>query len=161
MSAENQPSYILQFCGLTDGNPGPAGAGAVLLTKDDRRVLCAFREGLGHRTVNVAEFRALILGMKQAMRIGYKNIVAEGDSRLVINQFQGLWTIGAEDIKALRDKALELKANFQSFRMIHIPEVYNSAAAWQAFEAIDLEDGQVFEDSQVEDDSHDEEDSLG
>ncbi|XP_058734649.1 uncharacterized protein LOC131606437 [Vicia villosa] len=105
--------------------------------------------------------------MKQAIRLGYKNIKAEGDSRLVINQFQGHWTIGEEDIKALREEAVELKANFHSFRALHIPETHNSAAASQACKAINLKDGvveegnQVEDNNQVEDDSHDEEDNLG
>ncbi|XP_058750850.1 uncharacterized protein LOC131623870 [Vicia villosa] len=146
MSSENQPSYTLRFDGSSDGNPGPAGAGAILFAKDGN-VVYRFREGLGYQTNNAAEFRALILGMKQAIKKGFKNVIAEGDGRLVINQFQGLWTISDADIKMLRDEALELKGRFQSFRMRHIPESYNSTADSLANQAIDLGDGQVEEES--------------
>ncbi|CAL5198556.1 unnamed protein product [Lathyrus oleraceus] len=146
MSSVNQTSYILRFDGSSDGNPGPAGAGALLFAKDGK-VLYRFREGLGHQTNNAAEFYALILGMKQAIKKGYKNIIAEGDGPLVINQFQGLWTICDADIKMLRDEALKLKNSFQSFRMRHIPESYNTTADSLANQAIDLGDGQVEEES--------------
>ncbi|PNX62693.1 ribonuclease HI-like protein, partial [Trifolium pratense] len=57
------------FDGASSGNPGPAGAGAVLLSENGT-VLYRFREGLGYQTNNVAEYRALILGLKQAIRKG-------------------------------------------------------------------------------------------
>ncbi|CAI8610232.1 unnamed protein product [Vicia faba] len=146
MSSENQASYTLRFDGSSDGNPGPAGAGVILVAKNGK-VLYRFREGLGYQTNNAAEFHALILGMKQSIKKGYKNIIAEGDGRLVINQFQGSWTINDADIKMLRDEALELKHRFQSFRMRHIPENYNRSADSLAYQAIDLGDGQVEEES--------------
>jgi len=45
-----------------------------------------FREGLGCQTKAVAEYRALILGLKQAIKKGSKHIIVKGDSELVINQ---------------------------------------------------------------------------
>jgi len=41
---------------------------------------------LGYQTNNVAEYRALILGLNQAIQKGYMNIIVQGDSQLVINQ---------------------------------------------------------------------------
>jgi len=48
--------------------------------------LYRFREGLGYQTSNAAEYRALILGLKQAINKGFRNISVQGDSNLVINQ---------------------------------------------------------------------------
>jgi len=48
--------------------------------------LYRFREGLGYQTNNAAEYRALILGLKQAINKGFRNISVQGDSNLVINQ---------------------------------------------------------------------------
>ena len=47
------------------------------------------REGLGDVTCNVAEYRALILGMKYALRKGFKQIHVQGDSKLVYMQVRG------------------------------------------------------------------------
>jgi len=43
-------------------------------------------EGLGVTTNNVAEYRALTLGLKQAIDHGFKSIKVHGDSQLVCNQ---------------------------------------------------------------------------
>ncbi|CAK8577887.1 unnamed protein product [Lathyrus sativus] len=82
---QNQRFYTLRFDGACRGNPGPAGAGAVLFDKDGS-VLYNFRQGLGYTTNNVAEYRALILGLQQAIMKGCNNIKVQGDSLLVISQ---------------------------------------------------------------------------
>ncbi|CAK8577889.1 unnamed protein product [Lathyrus sativus] len=86
MSSGNQNQhYTLRFDGACSGNPGPAGAGAVLFDEQGS-LLYHFRQGLGNTTNNVAEYRALILGLRQALRIGCMNLTVQGDSQLVINQ---------------------------------------------------------------------------
>ncbi|KAM0915792.1 hypothetical protein ACQ4PT_010562 [Festuca glaucescens] len=76
---------VLHFDGASKGNPGKAGAGAVLMT-EDRRVISRLREGLGIATNNVAEYGGLILGLKYAIRHGFKRIKVYGDSLLVCYQ---------------------------------------------------------------------------
>lgn len=44
------------------------------------------REGLGVATNNVAEYRGLILGLKLALKKGFKQIQVQGDSKLVCMQ---------------------------------------------------------------------------
>ncbi|PNX77515.1 hop-interacting protein thi034, partial [Trifolium pratense] len=78
-------SCTLEFDGACKGNPGPAGAGAILRAEDGSKVY-RLREGVGTATNNVAEYRALILGLKQALKKGYKHIRVQGDSLLVCNQ---------------------------------------------------------------------------
>ncbi|GMJ13175.1 hypothetical protein like AT1G24090 [Hibiscus trionum] len=78
-------SCILEFDGASKGNPGPAGAAAVLKT-DTGTVICKLREGLGVATNNAAEYRAVILGLKHAHRKGYRNIRVRGDSKIVCMQ---------------------------------------------------------------------------
>ncbi|GJN15404.1 hypothetical protein PR202_gb02317 [Eleusine coracana subsp. coracana] len=78
-------SYILEFDGASKGNPGKAGAGAII-KRLDGSVIAQLREGLGIATNNAAEYRALILGLKYAAKKGFKYIRAQGDSKLVCNQ---------------------------------------------------------------------------
>ncbi|KAK7266186.1 hypothetical protein RIF29_18828 [Crotalaria pallida] len=139
-------SCILHFDGASKGNPGPAGAGAVLRAEDNSKVY-RFREGVGHQTNNVAEYRALILGLKQAIKKGYKHIRAEGDSMLVCYQVQGKWKIKNQNMLVLCNEAKELKNKFLSFQINHVLREYNSEADAQANLAINLKDGQVEEDS--------------
>ncbi|PON75990.1 Ribonuclease H [Trema orientale] len=78
-------SCSLEFDGASKGNPGPAGAGAVLRAEDGS-VVWQLREGVGIATNNVAEYRAVLLGLKQALKKGFKHIRVQGDSKLVCMQ---------------------------------------------------------------------------
>ncbi|XP_048229968.1 uncharacterized protein LOC8280792 isoform X2 [Ricinus communis] len=112
-------SCILEFDGASKGNPGPAGAGALLRTTDGR-IICRLREGLGQVTNNVAEYRAMILGMKYALKKGYTKIRVQGDSKLVCSQVQGLWKVKHKDMTNLYEQAKQLKDKFASFQISHV-----------------------------------------
>ncbi|KAK6128341.1 hypothetical protein DH2020_037915 [Rehmannia glutinosa] len=80
-----QSSCIVEFDGASKGNPGQAGAGAVLRTADGSMVF-RLREGVGIATNNVAEYRGAILGLRFARQKGFKYIRIQGDSKLVCMQ---------------------------------------------------------------------------
>ncbi|MED6155629.1 hypothetical protein PIB30_006802 [Stylosanthes scabra] len=44
------------------------------------------REGVGIATCNAAEYRAMILGMRYALKKGFSSIRIQGDSKLVCMQ---------------------------------------------------------------------------
>ncbi|XP_042969782.1 uncharacterized protein LOC122302545 isoform X2 [Carya illinoinensis] len=138
-------SCILQFDGASKGNPGQAGAGAVLRAEDGSMV-CRLSEGVGIATNNVAEYRAVILGLKHALKKGYKYIRVQGDSKLVCMQIQGLWKTKNQNMADLCKEAKELKDKFLSFQINHIVRELNSEADTQANLAVDLMDGQIVED---------------
>ncbi|XP_066340980.1 uncharacterized protein [Miscanthus floridulus] len=116
---------ILHFDGASKGNPGKAGAGAVLMTEDGR-VVSRIHEGLGVATNNVAEYRALIRGLKQASDHGFTSIEAYGDSQLVSNQVNGVWQTRNQNMKELCNEVTQLKGNFDSFKISHVPRVCNA-----------------------------------
>ncbi|RDX72630.1 hypothetical protein CR513_47856, partial [Mucuna pruriens] len=130
-------SCTLHFDGASKGNPGPAGAGAILCPEDGSKVY-RLREGVGTQTNNVAEYRGLILGLKQALKKGYKHIRVQGDSLLVCNQIQGLWKIKNQNMASLCSEAKELKDKFLSFKISHVLREFNSEADVQANLAIRL-----------------------
>ncbi|XP_050271339.1 uncharacterized protein LOC126714962 isoform X1 [Quercus robur] len=140
-----QPSCILLFDGASKGNPGQAGAGAVLRAEDGSMV-CRLREGVGIATNNVAEYRAVLLGLKHALKKGYKHIRVQGDSKLVCMQIQGLWKTKNQNMADLCKEAKELKDKFVSFQINHVLREFNSEADAQANQAVNLKDGQVEED---------------
>lgn len=138
-------SCTMEFDGASKGNPGRAGAGA-LLRAADGTVICRLREGLGKATNNVAEYRAMILGLKGALKKGYTKIRVQGDSKLVCFQVDGSWRVRNETMSILHKEAKQLKDRFRSFEISHIRREYNSEADAQANLAVELADGQVQED---------------
>lgn len=143
------PSHATQTCmvefdGASKGNPGKAGAGAILRANDGS-VICRLREGVGVATNNVAEYRAMILGMKYALKKGFTGIHIQGDSKLVCMQIDGSWKVKNENMATLYKVAKELKDKFSSFQISHVLRNFNSDADAQANLAINLADGQVQE----------------
>lgn len=138
-------SCILEFDGASKGNPGKAGAAAVLREGEGSVVSC-IREGLGTATSNVAEYRALILGMNYALKKGFKHIQVQGDSILICMQVQDLWKTKNENMVALHKEVKRLKEMFQSFSIIHVKRKFNATADKLASTAVTLPDGEVCED---------------
>ncbi|XP_039784092.1 uncharacterized protein LOC120650866 isoform X1 [Panicum virgatum] len=135
---------ILHFDGASKGNPGKAGAGAVLMTEDGR-VISRLREGLGIVTNNVAEYRGLILGLKYAIRHGFRRIKVHGDSQLVCNQVNGVWQTKHQNMMELCNEVRRLKENFLSFEITHVRREWNAEADRQANIGITLGSGVVSE----------------
>ncbi len=61
------------------GNPGPAAA-ACVISAPDGEVLAEHAELLGRQTNNVAEYRALLLGLAKARELGADEVEVIGDS---------------------------------------------------------------------------------
>ncbi|KAK1562878.1 hypothetical protein Q3G72_018357 [Acer saccharum] len=118
-------SGILNFDGCSKGNPGKAGAGAVLRPENGSWVL-RLREGVGRATNNVAEYQALILGLRYALDYGFTHIRVQGDSLLVCKQIQGEWKIKNPNLARLCGEARELKDKFQHFKIDHVPRKVKS-----------------------------------
>ncbi|CAI8616485.1 unnamed protein product [Vicia faba] len=125
------------------GNPGKSGAGAVLRSGNE---VHRFSRGLGTQTNNSAEYQGLILGLKEANNKGYDHVEIRGDSKLVCEQFAGKWKVNNPNLRDLRNKALDLKDNFKSVTVEHVPRASNREADAQASRCKNLEAGQVQED---------------
>lgn len=122
--------------GAARGNPGPAGSGALLLDEDGK-VLAELSLALGDATNNVAEYRALILGLEEARRRGIDRIDVRMDSQLVVRQMQGLYKIKHPGLRPLALRAGALLAGFAERTIEHIPREENSRADRLANRAID------------------------
>ena len=78
--------------GAARGNPGPAGAGVVLIGPDGRAVERLHRF-LGEATNNVAEYQALLLALDRARALGYADLSVCSDSELLVRQLQGRYRV--------------------------------------------------------------------
>src|SRR3978361_342920 len=103
---------IVEADGGSRGNPGPAGYGAVVWSADRARVLAESKASIGRATNNVAEYRGLIAGLESAAEIGANEVAAQLDSKLVVEQMSGRWTVKHPHLMPLRSRALELSRAF-------------------------------------------------
>ena len=128
--------YKLFSDGACRGNPGPGGAGAVITDSADR-VIWEGKEYLGHCTNNIAEYKALILGLKGALARGYKNLQIYMDSELLAKQIDGAYRVKNEKLQILMKEVRNLLDAFDCAEVKHVPRLHNAHADRLANLAID------------------------
>lgn len=122
------------FDGASRGNPGPAGAGAVLYK--DGELIWQKALPLGLHTNNEAEYMALGILLGELNRRGIRGAVICGDSKLVISQMSGQWKIKEARLSQLAVPLLETAAHLSaSFRWV--PREQNAQADQMSNWALD------------------------
>jgi len=111
--------YVIRFDGASKGNPGLAGAGAVIY-KNDKELWSGYTFVGDKETNNVAEYHGLILGLTKAIEFNIANLIVEGDSLLVINQMKGDYKVNSENLKKLYQSAKLLEESFINVLYNHI-----------------------------------------
>jgi len=132
----SEKKYRLFSDGACRGNPGIGGAGAVITDRDEK-VIWEGKEYLGHCTNNIAEYKALILGLKGALSNNYKNLDIYMDSELLAKQINGLYRVKNENLQMLMKEVRSLLASFDFVEVRHVPRLHNSHADRLANLAID------------------------
>ena len=122
----NNKNYLLRFDGASKGNPGEAGAGAVLY--EDNKEIWTISRYLGKQTNNYAECFAMVLGIEEAHSRGICNLKVEGDSMLIINQLNRKWKINNKDLKILHLSIAKSLKSFDTITFNHIYRKYNTRA---------------------------------
>jgi len=129
--------HLLIFSdGGSRGNPGPAGAGAIVCDAKGK-VLKKLKKFIGVATNNVAEYEGLILGLKEAAKMKPDHVTCYADSLLVMEQMSKNWKVKHEGLKPLHKKASVLAAKFAKITYHHIPREKNTLADDQANLAMD------------------------
>ena len=122
--------------GAARGNPGPAGAGAVLWDEQGR-VLERLGKYLGRQTNNVAEYHGLLLGLRRAQQLGAEELEVVADSELMIRQLSGSYQVRAPALRELHSEALSLLKAFRKVKLVHVPRAQNAEADEMSNRAID------------------------
>lgn len=131
----------------TDGgarnNPGPAGAGVVIIDPSTGSGQAAkkteLKKFLGSQTNNWAEYEAVIFALTEAKKHGLagRAIEVRMDSKLVVEQMMGNWKIKEATLKPQAARVRALLADFPKHLFVHIPREENSEADRLVNEAID------------------------
>ena len=133
---QDQGFWRIYCDGASRGNPGPAGAGAALY--DPQGKVKAQRSWyLGEATNNVAEYQALILGLKLAQKFGATRIQVFADSQLLVHQLNGHYRVKAAHLMPLWREAKQRLQNFAAWAISHVPREQNLQADALANQAID------------------------
>lgn len=129
MSAAQQGPVFLHADGGSRGNPGIAGSGAVVVDAASKETLAEIVYAFADKTSNnVAEYCALIEGLKAARDLGAPEVYVFMDSKLVVEQMSGRWKIKHPDMKKLAAIAQELVRGFAAVKFTWVPREQNKEA---------------------------------
>jgi ribonuclease HI len=118
------------------GNPGPAAIAAVL-AEPGGEVLEERSEVIGHATNNVAEYRALLLGIERARALGAREVDLVGDSELIVRQVRGEYRVKDAALRELHAQAVEALRAFDRWTIRNVPREDNARADGLVNEALD------------------------
>src|SRR4051794_30846650 len=136
---------VVHVDGGARGNPGPAAAAAVISTPDGEVVGDA-AERIGTATNNVAEYRALLLGLRRARELGATQGEGGNDSELIAKQVTGDYRVKHADLKPLHAQALEALRGFERWSIRSVPRAENAGADALVNQALDADpEGIAFE----------------
>jgi ribonuclease HI len=132
----------LKLCVHVDGgargNPGPAAIGIVVSTPDGD-VLDEAAERIGVATNNVAEYRALLLGLERARALGATDVEVINDSELVARQIGGAYKVKHAGLRPLYDQAMTALRGFDRWSVRSVPRAQNARADGLVNAALDAE----------------------
>ena len=118
--------YEANFDGSSRGNPGPSKIGWTI--SKDNKVLWSECLEIDDGTNNVSEYQALIHLLKSIINKKIDNIIVRGDSKLVINQVNGLWKIKKTHLKILADQAKYYLEKIPNCKLEWVPRDKNESA---------------------------------
>jgi len=118
---------VVNVDGGARGNPGPAAVAAVA-TDDDGEVVGERSAYIGETTNNVAEYKALLLGLELARELGAAQVEVVNDSELVAKQISGAYRVKHAGLKPLYLEALEALRQFDSWQVRSVRRESNTHA---------------------------------
>ena len=127
---------FLYVDGAASGNPGPAGAAAVLKDAEGETLL-EKAKAFGPATNNVAEYQGLLIGLELAAQLKPDLLTIRSDSELMVRQVAGQYKVRAPHLKPLLRQVKRLLAPFSTVEIEHIPRACNAEADKLARKALE------------------------
>jgi ribonuclease HI len=132
---------VIHTDGAARGNPGLAGAGAVLRDAADGSLVAELAVFLGERTNNYAEWTAVALALEEAVIQGATHVDMRMDSQLVARQISGRYRVKHPDLKPIHAQVMGLLERFEGYTVAHVPRELNKEADRLSNVAIDQRAG--------------------
>jgi ribonuclease HI len=118
---------VVHVDGGARGNPGPAAAACVIVAADGTP-LGEHAQLLGRTTNNVAEYRALLLGLERARELDAGEVEVIGDSELIAKQVRGEYKVKNADMRELHAQAMAALRSFDRWQIRTVPRAQNADA---------------------------------
>jgi ribonuclease HI len=118
---------VVHVDGGARGNPGPAAAAAVA-SGPEGGVLEEASEYLGEATNNVAEYRAVLLGLGLARSLGAREVEVVNDSELVARQIGGQYKVKHAGLKPLFVETMKALRGFDRWSVRNVRREQNERA---------------------------------
>ena len=99
-----------------------------MVRASDGTVLEEASELLGETTNNVAEYRALLLGLQRARALGASEVEIVNDSELVARQLTGAYKVKHAAMRALHREANQALRSFERWSIRSVPRAENADA---------------------------------
>jgi len=135
--------FTIHADGGSRGNPGPAGAGAMIRDALGNSVASVSRF-LGVRTNNFAEYEAVILAFETLAKLVPEKkrvateVMVKMDSELVVKQMRGEYKVRHPVLKEQQARLAQAASAFGATSFTHVPRAENSDADALANAAMDL-----------------------
>jgi ribonuclease HI len=127
---------ILHTDGASRGNPGPSAIAAIVYLPTGEELVSVAKK-IGKATNNVAEYRAVIEGMKLARQVGVRELTVRVDSELVMKQLTGAYRVKSADLAPLAREVAAEARHFASCSFEHVRREANREADRLANAALD------------------------
>ena len=127
---------VVHVDGGARGNPGPAAIAAVAADAAGDVVREA-SEFIGNTTNNVAEYRALLLGLELAEELGAREVEVVNDSQLVARQVGGQYRVKHAGLRPLYLEVMSALARFDRWSVRDVRREHNERADELVNEALD------------------------
>jgi ribonuclease HI len=127
---------VVNVDGGARGNPGPAAVAAVVQDAGGQ-VLLEKGERIGRATNNVAEYRALLLGIEMAAALGASELELVGDSELIVRQVEGRYKVKDAALRELHAEVKRALEPFENWSIRHVRREQNAEADRLVNEALD------------------------
>ncbi len=127
---------IIRTDGGSRGNPGPSGCGAVV-EDGHGKVLREVSKYIGTATNNIAEYRAVLFGLRAAKELGATSAEVVADSELMIKQANRIYKVKHPNLRPLYEEMLGLAQAIGKVTYRHVRREQNAAADDLANQAMD------------------------
>ena len=131
---------VVHVDGGARGNPGPAAVAAVA-TGPDGSALGERAEYIGEATNNVAEYRAIQLGIELARELGASEIELVNDSQLVARQIGGEYKVKNKGLMPLFTETMSALRGFERWSVRDVRREQNERADQLVNEELDRQAG--------------------